>query len=299
MSDKVRPRRNGEHRQGEEFLILRHYKLKKGYHQVFKQTSERSVWYAYEKIGTRVVGDFKVVYPTGGGSLDYDENYRLARYASYDHWVETRRPLRMMGDGPLFDLLASGASRRMEYVTDSDGAYHLTGSMIEDMPYHLPGLDERYALSEDGPGDALPVRYDLPVPGEGLAELCCWKIEKGSFEAFDTLTRDGMLPVMNKMGMRGLGIWKLVHNEHAIGEENDRYDEAMMIIRYASYEHWQASREPAKIIGNGPDFEAWRKAYERREALVQEKWQRFLQGELYNSPPTYIPPLKENYVRKL
>jgi len=298
MNGKIRARRNGEHRPGEEFLILRHHKLKKGYHQAFKQTSEHSVWYVYEKIGTRVVGDFKVVYPEAGGSPDYDENYRLARYASYDHWVESRRPIQMMGNGPLLDLLASGGPRRMEYVMDSDGAYHLTGSMIEDKPYHLPGLDEAYELSEDGTGEELPVRYDLPVPGGGLAELCCWKIEKGSFEAFDALTRDGMLPVMNKMGIRGLGIWKMVYNEQSIGEEDGGYDEAMMIERYASYEHWRASREPAQTIGNGLDFAAWKKAYEERESLVQEKWQRFLQGELYRSPPTYIPPLKEHYIRR-
>lgn len=297
MSERVRPRRNGAHLPGEEFLILRHHRLKKGYHQAFKQASEKSVWYAYEKIGTRVVGDFKVVYPEGGGSAEYDENYRLARYVSYDHWVETRRPLRMMGDGPLFDLLASGASRRMEFVTDSDGAYHLVGSMIEDMPYHLPGLDETFELTAEETGEALPVRYDLPVPGEGLAELCCWKIEKGSFETFDALTREGMLPVMNKMGIRGLGIWRLVYNEHSIGEEDDAYDEVMMIDRYASYEHWQASREPARIIGNGPDYEAWESACEKRESLAKEKWQRFLQGELYRSPPTYIPPLQECYIK--
>jgi len=298
MSEKIRARRNGEHRPGEEFLILRHHKLKKGYHQAFKQASGDSVWYAYEKIGTRVVGDFKVVYPEGGGSPDYDENYRLARYAGYDHWVESRRPLQMMGNGPLFDLLVSGASRRMEYVMDSGGAYHLTGSMIEDMPYHLPGLDEAYELSEDSTDEALPVRYDLPVPGEGLAELCSWKIEKGSFETFDALTRDGMLPVMNKMGIRGVGIWKLVYNEQSIGEETDGYDEVMMIARYTSHEHWQASLEPAQIIGDGLDFAAWKKAYGKRESLVQEKWQRFLQGELYRSPPTYIPPLKERYIRE-
>ena len=298
MNEKITARRNDVHKPGEEFLILRHYKLKKGYHQAFKQGSERSVWYVYEKIGTRVVGDFKVVYPEGGGSLEYDENYRLARYASYDHWVESRRPRDMMGDGPLFDLLVAGANRRMEHVLDSQGAYYLTGSMIEDVPYHLPGLDEEYEIAEDGSDEALPVRYDLPVPGEEVAQLCCWKIEKGSFSRFDALTREGMLPVINKMGARGLGIWKLLHSEQSIGEENAGYDEAMMITRYASYEHWQACLDPRQIIGNGPDFAAWKEAHSERESLIQEKWQRFLQGELYRSPPTYIPPLRNRYKKK-
>lgn len=295
MNDKIKARRNGIHLPGEQFLIFRHHKLRKGYHQAFKQGSEQSVWLAYEKIGTRVIGDFKVVYPEGGGSLDYDENYRLAQYASYEHWLETRRPLEMMGDGPLFDLLRAGGLRRMQYVLSSDGAYFLTGRMIEDLPYHLPGLDEDYEITKNGKGEARPVRYDIPVPGEGIAELCCWKISKGSFNEFDSLTRESMLPVISKMGARGLGIWQLVYLKGAIGEEHNDYDEVMMITRYASYEHWQACQDPMRIIGNGPDFKAWKEALSLREGLIQDKWQRFLQGELYRSPPTYIPPLRENY----
>jgi hypothetical protein len=295
MNDKIKARRNGIHLPGEQFLILRHHKLKKGYHQAFKQGSERSVWLAYEKIGTRVIGDFEVVYPEGGGSPDYDENYRLACYASYAHWVETRRPLEMMGNGPLFDLLRAGGLRRGQYVVGSDGAYFLTGRMIEDLPYHQPGLDEDYVIAENDQGEERPVRYDIPVPGEGIAELCYWKINKGRFKEFDSLTREGLLPVISKMGARGLGIWQLVYSEGAIGEEHDDFDEVMMITRYASYEHWKASQNPMDLIGNGPDFKAWEVASSRRDSLIQDKWQRFLQGELYRSPPTYIPPLNENY----
>lgn len=295
MSEKIEARRNGVHTSGEEVLVLRHYKINKGYHQAFKQASERGVWLVYEKIGTRVVGDFKVVYPQGGGSPDFDENYRLARYASFEHWVETRRPLQMMGDGPLLELSRDGGSRRMQYVQDSDGAYFMTGRMIEDMPYHLAGLADEWEIAKNGSGDDHPVRYDSPLPGEGIAELCCWQIKKGTFEEFDALTREGMLPVMNKMGARGLGIWKLIYPQPAIGEEHDDYDEVMMITRFASYEHWQAYQEPLRLIGDGPDFKAYEKASESRESLIQNRWQRFLQGELYRSPPTYIPPLKEDY----
>ena len=109
-------------------------------HQAFKQASERGVWLVYEKIGTRIIGDFRVVHPDDGGSPEYDENYRLARYASYQHWVDTRRPLDMMGSGPLLELSSIGASRRTQYVLDSDGAYFMTGRMIEDMPCNGPDL---------------------------------------------------------------------------------------------------------------------------------------------------------------
>ncbi|MBT7892569.1 MAG: hypothetical protein HN580_26410 [Deltaproteobacteria bacterium] len=69
----------------------------------------------------------------------------------------------------------------------------------------------------------------------------------------------------------------------------------MIINRYASYEHWQASQEPQRLIGNGPDFKVWKKAATQRNGLIQDGWQRFLQGEMYNSPPTYIPVLNESY----
>ena len=106
-----------------------------------------------------------------------------------------------------------------------------------------------------------------------------------------------MLPVVNKMGVRGLGIWKLIYPEPATHKEHDDYDEVMMISRYASYEHWQASQAPKLIIGDGPDFKTWEEAASQREALIQDKWHRFLQGELYGSPPTYIPPLRESYIK--
>jgi hypothetical protein len=104
-----------------------------------------------------------------------------------------------------------------------------------------------------------------------------------------------MLPALNKMGIRGLGIWQLIYPEPATSEEHDDYDEVMMIQRYASYEHWQACKNPMRIIGNGPDFKTLEEASSQRESLIQDKWHRFLQGELYRSPPTYIPPLSENY----
>ena len=39
---------------------------------------------------------------------------------------------------------------------------------------------------------------------------------------------------ISKMGARGVGIWKLIYPEPAIGEEHEDYDEIMMITRYAS-----------------------------------------------------------------
>ena len=89
--------------------------------------------------------------------------------------------------------------------------------------------------------------------------------------------------------------WKLIYPEPAIGEEQESYDEVMMIVRYASYEHWRAAQDPARLIGNGPDFAAFETANTQRQALIQSSWQRFIQGDLYRSPPTYAPVMNEHY----
>ena len=221
----------------------------------------------YEKIGVRVVGEFRTIHPEGSEPADYDESYRLAHYASYEHWVDTRRPADMIGDGPLTNLGRSAGKQRREYVLDSDGAYFMTGAMIDSSPYHLPATDEEFEPNTEA-GDALgPVRYGTPIPGDEIATLHYWQITKGSFESFQTLTTHGMLPVMDKMGVRALGLW-------------------------------QATANPARIIGDGPDYEAWREANDERNQLTLDGWLRFLRGDLYRSPPTYTPPLSESFIRR-
>jgi len=288
-------KRNDISQEGEEVLVFRHYKILKGYHREFQQVSERNIWWAYEKLGVVVVGDFKVVYPEGGESLEYDENYRLARYVNYQHWLDTREPMKMMGNGPLFDRVALGSRTRENYVLHSEGAHFLTGRMIEIEPYYLPGLDEAFVLSgSDGSGTG-PVRYDNPVLGDEVAEVTWWRIAKGRFGDFDALTREGMLPVFRKMGARGLGIWKLIYPEPAIGEENEGYDEVMMIVKYASYQHWLACNDPARLIGDGPDYQAYAEARDSRDRLIIDSRQRFIKGILFNNPPAFVPPMPESY----
>jgi hypothetical protein len=289
-------KRNDVNQPGEEVLVFRHYRILKGFHRQFQHVSQRDIWWAYEKLGVVNVGDFKVVYPEGGEPQEYDENYRLARYVSYDHWLDTRQPQKMMGDGPLFDAVAGGSRTREQYVLSSDGAYFLTGRMIEAEPYYLPGLDEDYVLDTASSSDATgPVRYDHPVLGDEIAEVIWFRIAKGRFDEFDALTRDDMLPVIRKMGVRGLGIWKLIYPAPAIGEENDDYDEVMMIMRYASYQHWQACKSPARLIGDGPDYQAYAAAESRRDELTLGKRQRFIKGIMFGNPAAFTPPLPESY----
>ena len=67
------------------------------------------------------------------------------------------------------------------------------------------------------------------------------------------------------------------------------------MTRYASYEHWQATRNPIALGGDGPDYRAAMEAYEARQTLTQETSVLFLQGYLFPNPPMYGPQMNERY----
>ena len=305
------PVRNDVAQAGREFLVLRHQKLVKGSHQRFYELSRKGVWPLFEKIGTRVVGQWQVTYPEGGGPEDYDEGYRLARYRSYNHWQATRHAQDLAGNGP--DLLASrkALEARNQLRLDSNGPIFLLGSTASGGPYYFPGLQESYEPIQDAVGLAngapLPVRHGQAKPGQEVVTMRYFKIKKGTFEEFNRLSRDGVWPFFEKMGARVIGQWLVLHPP--VGEAGSRarsaqpspgspeYDEAYMLVRYASYDHWQATRPAvmAQLGGNGPDYELCQESLDRRRQLTLETSVLFLQGFLYHSPPVYLPALDENY----
>ena len=68
-----------------------------------------------------------------------------------------------------------------------------------------------------------------------------------------------------------------------------------MMTRYASYEHWQATRQSADLGGDGPDYARLQEALALRRSLSLETSVRFLQGYMYHSPPKYLPGLDEKW----
>lgn len=296
--------RNDIPQAGIEFLVLRHQKLIQGSHQRFYELSRAGVWPLFEEIGARIVGQWQVVHPDGndpgGGnpSEGYDEGYRLARYRSHNHWLATRQTEQMAGNGP--DLQASRAAlaARRELLLGSNGAIFLQGSTTPGGPYFLAGLDETYEVEKDPRRLAYdaprPVRHERSKPGEEILTLRYFRIAKGTFEEFHRLSRDGVWPYFEKMGARIVGQWLVVHP--ATSDSPD-YDEAYMLVRYASHEHWQATRPNImdRLGGNGPDYELCQEALRRRRSLTLETSVRFLQGFMYPSPPIYLPALDESY----
>ena len=181
--------------------------------------------------------------------------------------------------------------------------YYMQGEMASGGPYYLPGLDEEYELvaetnaDESASNEPAPVRNDVAQPGGEVVTLRYWKIQKGAFGRFHEASVEGVWPFFEKIGARIVGQWKVVYPEEGNREENPDFDEVVMLTRYASYAHWQASRRPAELGGNGPDYDKLRDAIQLRRSLSIETSVEFLQGYMYQSPPVFMPGLKARYRR--
>jgi len=298
-----RPVRNDVDQPGEEVLVLRHQKLKKGEHENWYEISRDGVWPWFEKIGARVVGQWQIVYPDGEGEPeDYDDGYRLARYASFEHWKHTRPPASysLGGDGPDSDANAKALKDRNALLLGTDGPFFLQGHMEHDRPYYMPALDEQYeSIDGDAETDVQPARNDVDRLGQEVVTLRYWKIQKGRFGDFYQASVSGVWPFGQKIGTRVVGQWKIIYpGPPACNRvESPDYDEILMMTRYASYEHWQASRDRAGLGGDGPDFEKSREALEFRRSITLETSVQFMQGYMYHSPPKYLSSLNERYRR--
>ncbi|MCZ6671912.1 MAG: hypothetical protein O7C75_03130 [Verrucomicrobia bacterium] len=289
-----------------EVLMLRHAFIEKGEYQKWKQASRDGVWPWYEKLGSRVVGDWQVIYPQEGSQHpELDEALRLARYASYEHWQATRGSAARAGDtGGSVKLAGNGPDSRKSRESialrgtvskGSKGGIFLQGYMAETRPIYMPGTGESFEFSTDAVDDVIAVRHDVARPGEQILELRYWKIRKGSFEEFHVLTRDGTWPYLEKIGVRPVGQWRVAYLPTGTPVESPDFDEVYMLARYASYEHWQATQDPVRLGGNGPDFQMLQNTRQKLDALSQETSAQFLRGPMYASPPKYLPALDEKY----
>jgi hypothetical protein len=139
-----------------------------------------------------------------------------------------------------------------------------------------------------------PVRNLAAQPGEEIVTIRYWKIKKGSFPQFLKASQDGIWPFFEKIGARILGMWQVIP---APGEKDASpdYDEAYLTTRYASLEHWAATRDAAAMGGNGPDYEALQKALAIRQSLSIETKVTFLKGATGPMGPYYMPGTGEKF----
>ncbi len=299
-ADTARPVRNDVAQEGTELLIFRHQKLRKGGHEGYFHLSRSGVWPWFEKIGSRIVGQWQVIHPDGSeGDSEFDHGYRLARYASYDHWKATRQGhLLLGGNGPDYHRNRDALRARSHYQADSDGAHFLEGATATTRTYYMPALEEAY---EPAPGAAEvhPVRNDVNWPAPEIIALERREVGKGTADALILDCVESVWPYLEKVGARVVGHWKAVYPPESGFEENLDHDELFLMVRFAGYEHWKAA-QPDVIVqmgGDGPDYEAYREALRAQDEATRKRSLMFLQGHMYQSPPKFLPGLKESYRR--
>lgn len=300
------PVRNEAPRVGQqEIIMMRHAYLEEGQYEYWKEQSFTRVWPWFERLGARIIGDFKIVYPLSEDETPgQDEALRFARYASYEHWQATRAPspdnptggsLQLSGSGPLYDANNEGLRNRRTVAQGSKEAVFLRGYMAETRPVFMPGTAEEFELT-DADSDINPVALARSEPGDELLLLSRDKVTKGSFEEIHALSRDGVWPYMEKIGVRPVGQWRVVYLQPSTPVENDEYDEVYSLYRIASIDHYQAIMgDIVALGGDGPDYDLLVSSLEKVGALTQETTHRFLRGQLWGSPPSYAPPLDSNY----
>jgi len=146
-----------------------------------------------------------------------------------------------------------------------------------------------------------PVRNDAAQPGEEIVTLRYFKIRKGSFDEFLRVSVEGVWPYFEKLGSRVIGMWKVITPEGVTGSppgESSDFEEVYLSTRYASLDHWKASRDAVLHGGNGPDWVKCQGALDRRRALTLGTHVIFLKGSMAPGGPYYMPGLDESYEKK-
>ena len=89
------------------------------------------------------------------------------------------------------------------------------------------------------------MRNDVAQPGEEAVTLRYFRIKKGTFDQFLRASVEGVWPYFEKIGARMIGMWKVVTPEGVTDgpQASKDYDEVYLLTRYASVEHWKATRE--------------------------------------------------------
>ena len=136
------------------------------------------------------------------------------------------------------------------------------------------------------PETPVAVRNEAARPADEVVTLRYFKIKKGAFPQFVQASQEGVWPYFEKIGSRIIGMWQVIPATGVEGapKPSADFDEVYLMTRYASMEHWAATREPVKLGGNGPDWEKCRHALAIRASLTLASHVTFLKGKPGGGP---------------
>lgn len=139
-----------------------------------------------------------------------------------------------------------------------------------------------------------PVRNQAARPGDPITTLRYFKIKPGTFGEFLAASQNGVWPYFEKIGARVVGMWRVVP---APGEAAPlpKFEEVYLVTRYASAEHWAATRDAAKLGGDGPDYQAMQAALKVRRDLTIETNVKFMTGVSGPLDPVFLPGTGERF----
>lgn len=152
-----------------------------------------------------------------------------------------------------------------------------------------------------------PVRNDRPRLGRELLVLRHHQLRKGGHEEFYRLSAENVWPFFERNGGRIVGQWRIAP---ASDDETRSVDDVYRLVRYAGFDHWQATRSVRSsdaaatgggggdvgLGGNGPAQSRSLAGYTDRSGLeVGSKGAYFLEGEFAPGGPYFMPGLNESY----
>jgi hypothetical protein len=162
-----------------------------------------------------------------------------------------------------------------------------------------PPNNSPIAMNRDVAGARGPVRNLAAQPGEEIVTIRYWKIRKGGFPQFLEASQTGVWPFFEKIGARIVGMWQVIPSPDGPPDSSNAspdYDEVYLTTRYASLEHWAATRDAAALGGDGPDYAALQAALAVRRSLTLETKVTFLKGATGPLGPVFLPGTGEKFV---
>lgn len=151
---------------------------------------------------------------------------------------------------------------------------------------------------------AVPVRNDVPRVGQQEVVMMRHAyLEEGQYDYWKQESVNGVWPWFGRLGARIVGDFEVIY---PVGDdESPGQDEALRFARYASYEHWQATRRVTTnnptggvivLAGSGGLITGNDTGLRNRGTIAQgSKEAVFLQGYMAETRPIFMPGTGETF----